>query len=152
MQLNTRRGIPGDTESLFAVRTSVRENHQSREELAGLGVTPEAIQAMLQNPNFASWVAEADGQIVGFSMTYLSEGYVFALFIRPDFEGLGIGKKLMALTEEDARSAGISQLWLSTGNDTALRAYGFYENLGWQTDGLLEDGQVVFRKRLTVDA
>src|SRR5690606_15528366 len=50
----------GDIATLFAIRTSVRENHQSVEELAGIGVTPETIAAMLLSTSRA-WIAEVDG-------------------------------------------------------------------------------------------
>lgn len=148
MDVITRRANGFDTEALFRVRTGVRENYQSRDELAGLGVTPESVRAILADENHSSWVAQAQGKIVGFSITDLLEGYVFALFLLPEFEGYGIGRKLMELTERDACLAGKTALWLSTGNDPFLRAYGFYQKLGWRTDGFLADGQVVFRKQL----
>ena len=148
MQVNTRRAVPADTETLFIVRTAVRENHLSREELADLGITPESVAVILDDANHSCWVAEADGQIVGFSIADLNESYVFALFVLQDYEGMGIGRRLLGLVEEDARRAGNAALWLSTGNESESRADGFYRHLGWIADGCLEDGQTVFRKHV----
>ena len=38
--MRIRLATTADVETLFELRTSVRENHQSREELAAIGVTP----------------------------------------------------------------------------------------------------------------
>ena len=103
---------------------------------------------ILDDANHSCWVAEADGQIVGFSIADLNESYVFALFVLQDYEGMGIGRRLLGLVEEDARRAGNAALWLSTGNESESRADGFYRHLGWIADGCLEDGQTVFRKHV----
>ncbi|MBL8259375.1 MAG: GNAT family N-acetyltransferase [Candidatus Competibacteraceae bacterium] len=151
MNVTIRSAKVEDVEALFAVRTSVVENHQSREKLAELGITANSIASLIQNAAYSCHVATDGDRIIGFSMTDLSEGYVFALFVRPEYESQGIGRGLMELTEAAARAWGVSTLWLSTGDDRALRAYGFYRHLGWRADGVLEDGQIVFRKRLAGD-
>jgi len=40
------------------------------------------------------WVCEIDNQIVGFSIVDLKENNVWALFVHPDFDKRGIGRKL----------------------------------------------------------
>ena len=137
-----------DVETLFAIRCSVEQNHQSREELAELGVTPDAVRAMLESGDYLSLLAEVEGRPVGFCMVQLSEGYVFALFVRPGVEGRGIGRALMARAEAGLRRAGVTEAWLTTGGDPALRALGFYRHLGWRYDGCFDDGQVLLRKTL----
>jgi ribosomal protein S18 acetylase RimI-like enzyme len=151
MQVSTRRAVPADAETLFIVRTAVRENHLSREELADLGITPASVAVILDDANHSCWVAEADGQIVGFSIADLNESYVFALFVLRECESMGIGRRLLTLVEEDARRAGNAALWLSSGTEPESRASGFYRHLGWIADGCLEDGQVVFRKQVARD-
>lgn len=52
-----------DIETLFEIRTSVKENHQSREEIAALGITPATVAEMLQN-DCRAWGAEMDHQLL----------------------------------------------------------------------------------------
>ncbi|NJK61830.1 MAG: GNAT family N-acetyltransferase [Synechococcaceae cyanobacterium SM2_3_1] len=137
-----------DVESLFEIRCSVIENHQSREELAELGITPETVVDMIQCGDYMTTLAEVSGKPVGFTMAQISEGYIFACFVKPEFVGQGIGRALMQAAEEGLRQAGAQQAWLSTGSEPHLRAIGFYKHLGWIEDGYLEDGQIRFIKTL----
>lgn len=137
-----------DVEALFDIRCSVAENHQSREELAALGVTEASVRAMVEGGDYVATVAEVDGRPIGFSMAQISEGYVFACFVRPAFEGRGIGGALMEAAEDGLRRAGVRRAGLSTGADEGLRAVGFYRHLGWRDDGYLDEGQIRFTKDL----
>ncbi|MGG6295946.1 N-acetyltransferase family protein [Leptolyngbya sp. AN02str] len=136
-----------DIETLFAIRTSVVENHQSREELADLGITPTAIAQMLQNDCHA-WIAEQGTHAVGFAMANATEHMIFAMFVRPEFEGLGAGRRLMQHAEQWLQAQGAQQIWLLTGNDPSLRAYGFYLHLGWRWVGVEPDGSAKFVRDL----
>ena len=146
--MKLRPAQPIDTETLFDIRCSVVENHQSREELTNLGVTTQSIQEMIEGGDYITTIAEEDGQSVGFSMAQISEGYVFACFVRPEFEGKGFGRALMDAVEAGLRQKGVRDAWLSTGQEPGLRAIGFYLHLGWYKDGYLDDGQIIFRKTL----
>lgn len=135
-----------DIETLFRIRTSVVENHQSREELAELGVTPATVAEMLQT-DCCAWIAESHGDAIAFSMANATEKTIFAMFVLPGFEGLGAGRQLMQQAEQWLWSQGAEQIWLLTGSDPQLRAYGFYLHLGWVPVGVESDGQVKFAKR-----
>ena len=124
-----------DIETLFKIRTSVVENHQSREEIAELGITPTSIAAMLAT-DCCAWIAQLDGQDIGFSMANKTEKNVFGMFVLPDFEGRGAGRQLMQAAEEWLWSNYIDEISLLTGNDPSLRAYGFYLHLGWRPIGV----------------
>ena len=52
------------------------------------------------------------------------------------FEGRGAGRQLMMATENWLWSNNIHTIWLITGNDPNLRAYGFYLHLGWTPIGV----------------
>ena len=54
------------------------------------------------------WVAEADGEIVGFTFSWVNDDFWFLaeLFINPARQGDGIGGALLARTFEHARKAG----------------------------------------------
>lgn len=144
--MRVRTATEADVEALFEVRTSVRENHQGLEELAGLGVTPESVAAMLR-ATARAWVAEEDGRALAFSMADAAEGTVFAMFVRPGHEGRGLGRTLMREAEGWLFAAGWSEIWLLTGGDPALRAHGFYRRLGWESAGVQPDGQLRYVKR-----
>ncbi len=146
MKLRSASAI--DAETLFDIRCSVVENYQSREELTSLGITTRSVAEMIEGRDYITTIAEEDGQPVGFSMAQLSEGYVFACFVRPEFEGKGYGRALMNTAEEGLRRGGVKEAWLSTGPGPELRAVGFYLHLGWYQDGHLDDGQIIFRKTL----
>ena len=66
---------------------------------------------------------EADGKIVGFSIADLIGNNIWALFVDPDYEGCGIGKKLHSLMMDWYFSQTDKTVWLSTA--PASRAEGF---------------------------
>ncbi len=113
-----------DIETLFDIRTSVVENYQSREEIAALGITPDSVADMLQT-DCKAWIADLDGQAIGFSIANKDQSTISGMFVRPQFEGRGAGRHLMAVAEDWLRSQGVEEAWLLTGNDPELRAYGF---------------------------
>ena len=135
-----------DIETLFNIRTSVVENYQSREELAALGITPETITQMLQT-DCRAWIAEIDEQPIAFSMANATEETIFAMFVLPSFEGCGAGRALMQQAEQWLWSQGVEEIWLLTGNNPTLRAYGFYLHLGWTPSEFQPDEQMKFVKK-----
>jgi ribosomal protein S18 acetylase RimI-like enzyme len=143
-----RSASVADVETLFEIRCSVAENYQSREELALLAITTESVSDMLASGDYLTTIAEDHGRPVGFTMAQISQGYIFACFVKPEFEGHGFGRALMNAAEDGLRRSGVEQAWLSTGANEKLRAVGFYRHLGWRDDGFLEDGQICFRKIL----
>lgn len=137
---------PADVPSLFDVRTSVRENYQSVEDLARVGVTPETVATMLDGEG-RGWVAEENGKIVAFSMADAAQATVFAMFVQPGYEGKGLGRALMDEAEQWLFARGCDEIWLLTDRNPSVRANGFYQHLGWRNDGVQEDGQVRYTKR-----
>lgn len=137
--MNIRVAQQEDIETLFEIRTSVVENHQSREEIAELGITPASVAEMLQT-DCCAWIAELDDQSIGFSIANSTEKTIFGIFILPAFEGRGAGRVLMQAAENWLWSKEIEEIWLVTGNDPNLRAYGFYQHLGWVPVGVESDG------------
>ncbi len=137
--MTIRRAQVGDIETLFDIRTSVVENHQSREEIAQLGITPESVAQMLAT-DCCAWIAELSHCPVGFSIANATERTIFGIFVRPEFEGQGYGRGLIQAAETWLWDHNIDEIWLLTGNDPALRAYGFYLHLGWTLIGVETDG------------
>ncbi len=140
-----RRAVAADVPAMFEIRTSVRENHLSLEQLAELGITPDTLPAMLDG-NGRGWVALEEGRAVAFAMADAQAQTVFAMFVRPGHEGLGLGRRLMAEAEAWLFEQGCDAIELLTDARPDVRANGFYRHLGWADGGIQSDGQVLFTK------
>ena len=77
-----------DIRQIQIVRNSVKENTLSNPDL----VTDKDREEFLFERG-KGWVCEMENQIVGFAIADLKENNIWALFLHPDFEGKGIGKK-----------------------------------------------------------
>lgn len=143
MEAVVRLARLADVDAIFKIRTSVQENHLSEDQLADMGITPEAIsQAISETP--CAWVAQVCGVPVGFSMVDIEDGCVFAVFVLPEFEGYGLGRNLMHKAESFLFQSH-QKIWLETAE--ASRASGFYRNLGWQPVKNLGQGDIRFEKQ-----
>ena len=61
-----------------------------------------------------------------------------------EYEGNGIGKRLLMHAVDWLRSIGFQQPWLAASPDPLTRAHGFYRALGWQPMGqFLENGDEI---------
>jgi len=144
--LTIRLAGAADVATLFDIRTSVRENHLSMTQLAELGITPDTLPTMLVHPG-RGWLAERAGRALGFAMADAADATIFALFVRRETEGQGIGRALLAEAQAWLFGQGCETIWLATDRDRVVRANGFYRHLGWQDDGPYEDDQVRFIKQ-----
>lgn len=126
-----------DVPALFYVRTRTRENMLTIEQLQRLGINPQSVTESLSQST-KGWVCDdADNRIVGFSMADRVTGEFLVIAVLPEYEGRGVGGRLMALAEEWLAASGCKRAWLTTDLDTTLRAYGFYRKRGW-TDWKIE--------------
>ncbi|WP_424858351.1 N-acetyltransferase family protein [Streptomyces sp. SAI-170] len=97
--------------------------------------TDDAVRAYIRDvvvPRRETWVAEADGVVVG--LMVLADEEISQLYLHPDWRGRGIGDRFVALAKERA-PRGLS-LWTFQVNKPAHR---FYERHGFRavehTDG-----------------
>ncbi|HEU4522941.1 MAG TPA: GNAT family N-acetyltransferase [Thermoanaerobaculia bacterium] len=138
-----------DVPALFAVRTSVRENHLDLAQLAERGVTFESVTAGIDSAASRTWVAEEGGRVCGFCIADGESGSISALFVSPDFEGRGCGRRLLQTAEDWLAAAGFREIWLQTGQEPDNRAHGFYRAAGWRMTGPADHGDVRYEKSLS---
>ncbi|MBU9843891.1 GNAT family N-acetyltransferase [Rahnella sp. FRB 231] len=129
MSINIRAAQFSDVDGVFLVRTSVIENHLSREEMRRMGITESVVGDMTKKGHCA-WVACDNGEIIGFSMILREKGCLYGLyglFVLPEYEWRGIGRRLTVLAEQELfRHHEIA--WLEI--DENSRAAKFYMQLG----------------------
>jgi GNAT superfamily N-acetyltransferase len=79
------------------------------------------------------WVCEEDDRLVGFAIADLAGNNIWALFVLPAYEGMGIGKILHATMLEWYFEHTKEKIWLGTSPGT--RAELFYRKYGWKETG-----------------
>ncbi len=132
-----------DIARCIEVRTSVRENSYSAEALAQAGITKATVAAMLASTH-KGWVCEVDQTLVGFSMADQSSGEFWVVAVLPEFEGLGIGRRLAGMAVHWLQDSACPDIWLWTSPDVSTRAFSLYQKLGWQDCGV-QDGRRMMR-------
>ena len=97
--------------------------------------------ARVPRPGSATFVAELDGDVVGFASVGRSrdeeaenEGELYAIYLQQSYWDRGIGRALLERAEESMRAFGVERaiLWVMEGNERGER---FYRAAGWQHEG-----------------
>ena len=135
-KLHYRRATIEDIPLMSEIRLSVKENVLSNPAR----VTRQMYLDYLDHLG-RGWVCESDGEIIAFSYAAKEDSSIWALFVRPECEGLGAGKALLALTVEWLFSLGNETVTLGTAADT--RADRFYQRQGWSR-GEMKDAVEVY--------
>ncbi len=132
-----RQASVTDIPQIQLVRNAVKENMLSDPAL----VTDHDVEDYITRRG-RGWVCEAEGTIVGFSIVSVQDHNVWALFIQPGYEGMGIGQKLHDDMMEWYFEQTDQAIWLSTSPGT--RAEAFYCRAGWKETGLYGKGEIKF--------
>lgn len=135
--LSFREALISDIPGIQLVRNSVTENKLSNPAVIS---DNDCEEYLTHRGN--GWVSICGDRIVGFSIADLSSDNIWALFVNPEFERLGIGKKLQSLMLSWYFGQGKESVWLSTAPGT--RAEQFYSKAGWNCTGLLPNGELRF--------
>ncbi|MCC2970752.1 GNAT family N-acetyltransferase [Massilia sp. IC2-476] len=135
-----RRARRADIPAMSAIRLSVRENVLSDPTR----VTLQMYEDYLERDGHG-WVAEVDGMVAGFCYADRSRASIWALFVSPGHEGLGLGQGLLGLAVSWLFELGHQRISLTTTPGT--RADRFYAAQGWTRlpEGGTEVGYVLER-------
>ena len=142
-----RRAGPGDVDELRAIAAAAYQKYVPRIGRAPAPMTADYAQAVRDGQ---AWAALEDGQIVGFAIIIAQPGYLLLdnVAVLPAAQGRGIGARLLALAEEQARGLGLREIRLYT-NETMTENLAYYPRHGYaETHRAEQDGfnRVFFRK------
>ena len=126
-----------DIKQIQIVRNSVKENTLSN---PGLVTDKDCENFMFVRGK--GWVCEIENIVVGFAIADLEDENIWALFLMPEHESKGIGKKLQQVMLEWYFSKGKEKVWLGTAPGT--RAEKFYRESGWMQNGLHGKNEIKF--------
>lgn len=133
-----------DIGAFYDVRFSVTENriHPHQVHLLNRSLLIEKIR------QGGGWICECNDEVAGVCLPVITDTpFISALFVKPIFHGMGVGRELLERAVKWLRDNGVDRVTLVT--DPGSRADGFYQHLGWQHGALDEYGcQVVFSKSL----
>lgn len=108
-----------------------------REDLTGYlhaHYSQEKIEALFADLDVTGFVAEMDGQVVGYAKLYQARSeqrfYMHQLYILPAKQNMGIGRRLMARAEERAGESGADRIWLGVMVKNA-QAVEWYKRMGY---------------------
>jgi GNAT superfamily N-acetyltransferase len=132
-----REATANDIKQMQRVRNSVTENTLSDPDL----VTDEDCKEFITRRG-KGWVCEINDELVGFSIADLKEYNIWALFVHPEFEKQGIGKKLHDRMLDWYFKQTTTTVWLGTTPKT--RAETFYRKAGWTETGIHGKGEIKF--------
>ena len=101
-----------------------------------------------------AWVAAQDGEIVGLLVLAVQPDHLLLenVAVLPSAQGRGIGARLLAFAEQQARALGRDEIRLYT-NEAMTENLGYYPRRGYtETHRAEQDGfrRVFFRKRLLI--
>ena len=126
--------VAADIRSIQEVRASVKENR-----LVSSVITDDDVRVAIEATG-RGWVVEEDGEVVAFAIGNATTGNVWALFVHPEHEGRGYGRRLHDTMVSWLWTKGLQRLWLTT--EAGTRAQRFYESAGWQLTGTTADGEL----------
>ncbi|EMB9643585.1 GNAT family N-acetyltransferase [Enterobacter cloacae] len=135
LNITVRPTRPGDVTPLPAIERAAGERFRDYPELAWLaeGDVISAEQHLDYAERGLSWLALANELPVGFILaeTHVSSLFIVELSVHLDWQGKGIGRRLIACVADQARKRGLASLTLTTFRDVPWNAP-FYARLGFE--------------------
>jgi diamine N-acetyltransferase len=94
-----------------------------------------ALSGLFETHGVDGYIAELEGQCVGYAKTKFERVehrfYVSSLYVLPDYQGMGIGTKLLRSAEECAHRYGVVEVWLGVMVHN-VEALAWYKKIGFQ--------------------
>ena len=135
LNITVRPTRPGDVTALPAIERAAGERFRDYPELAWLaeGDVISAEQHLGYAERGLSWLALANELPVGFILAemHVSSLFIVELSVHLDWQGKGIGRRLIACVADQARKRGLASLTLTTFRDVPWNAP-FYARLGFE--------------------
>ncbi|WP_368771060.1 GNAT family N-acetyltransferase [Enterobacter cloacae] len=135
LNITVRPTRPGDVTALPAIEHAAGERFRDYPELAWLaeGDVISAEQHLGYAERGLSWLALANELPVGFILAemHVSSLFIVELSVHLDWQGKGIGRRLIACVADQARKRGLASLTLTTFRDVPWNAP-FYARLGFE--------------------
>ena len=139
--MDFREAQSNDISQIQVVRNAVKENMLSNPALVSDADVEEFIHVRGKG-----WVCETENIIVGFAIADLKDDNIWALFVHPDYEKNGIGKRLHDTMLNWYFAQGKIKIWLGTSPHT--RAEDFYRKAGWTETGRHGKDEIKFEMKI----
>lgn len=127
--------------SSILVRKMTNRDVDAVHEIELLSITPpwsrQGFVDALANENAVFYVAEAEGQVVGYCGLYFAadEGEITNVAVMPDWRGCGIADQILEAVFEDAKEKQLSQIFLEV-RASNIPAQKLYEKHGFTSCGI----------------
>lgn len=133
-----------DSESLKKCMVLAYAPYQER--MGGERLPPTDIDYSSEIENYPVWVVESQGHILGGLIMVFEDGRssIANIAIDPNYQGQGIGGRLMKFAESKAKEKNSSELRLAT-HVLLSENISLYRHLGWEEIG--RDESRVFMKK-----
>lgn len=129
--ITIRRAKQEDCESVWHIHIraikEICKSHYTQEEIHTWSKVLKLSRYREGIRRGAFFVAVDGNAIVGFGNLNQESGEVEALYVDPDYVGLGVGGKILQAIESAAQDSGLTSLHLSS----TLNAVRFYERVGF---------------------
>ena len=129
-----------DIPQMHAIRIAVKENILPDPSI----ITKEDYTCFL-TVRGKGWVCAIENIVIGFAIIDLQEKNVWALFVHPDHERKGVGKRLQQIVLNWYFEINDETVWLGTSPGT--RAENFYRMSGWKEVGRRANGEIKFEMK-----
>jgi GNAT superfamily N-acetyltransferase len=128
--LTLRRASPPDVSVIARIAEEAYAPYVERmggQRPAPMDLDYEAVLAGAE-----AWVVESEGEVIGFlTLIAQSDGMLLdGVAVRPSHQGLGAGRALLTLAEDQARGGGHERLGLYT-NAAMVENQALYERIGY---------------------
>lgn len=148
--ITIRIATPGDAETLAILGAQTFADtfghlYPLRDLVAFIAVshTPERYGAWAADPRFGLWIAERDGQAVGYALAGPNHlphpgvtpycGELWRIYVRKETQGAGLGGRLLTLALDWLQTPG-RRLWIGVWSQN-VRAQRLYSRYGFERVG-----------------